>query len=77
MNKEIEEALRHFQEAVDSKKGPIMFDYTIAIKDVELLLSYIDDLKEQIDYQDVWRKEYISRIDKAIEYIEYDYDRNE
>ena len=30
----------------------------------------IEDLKEQVKYQDLWRKEYLSRIDKAIEFIE-------
>ena len=30
----------------------------------------IEDLKEQVEYQDLWREEYLSRINKAIEYMQ-------
>ncbi len=40
------------------------------IKDyITNLREEIEDLKEQVYYQDLWRNEYLSRIDKAIEYI--------
>ena len=29
----------------------------------------IKDLKEEVEYQDLWRREYRERIDKAVEYI--------
>lgn len=32
----------------------------------------IEDLKEEVKYQDLWRREYRDRIDKAIKYIEED-----
>ena len=41
-------------------------------KNKELKLE-IEDLKEQVVYQDIWRKEYSNRIDKAIELIEENY----
>lgn len=31
--------------------------------------TLIKDLKEEVEYQDQWRREYLERIDKAIEYI--------
>ena len=37
----------------------------------------IEDLKEQVKYQDLWREEYLSRIDKAIEYMNNTYEIND
>ena len=71
---------------VDKLSKSIEYEFSLSCKDNFELLSYIDDLqieiqdlKEKVNYQDAWRKEYISRIDKAIELIEsyelgkYDY----
>ena len=38
----------------------------------EVLQEENNDLKDQVDYQNIWREEYLNRIDKAIEYIKQD-----
>lgn len=40
-------------------------------EEYEECLKEIEDLKEQVEYQDLWRKEYLSRIDKATNYIKH------
>ena len=57
MSEKIKEAINHFKEAVDSKKAPIMFDYTIATKDVELLLKYLTNLQQKVEQLEKENKE--------------------
>lgn len=53
-----------FLKKYNLKKAENTKDYQI---DNETLIK---DLKEQVEYVDQWRKEYLYRIDKAIEFIE-------
>jgi hypothetical protein len=58
MNDEIKEILDYISDRVIEKEK------WNKVKD------YIINLQEELEYKELWRKEYKQRIDKAIEYIE-------
>ena len=60
-----EEDLMNNRVIMLNQKGVNRVVEIIKYKDKE-----IEDLKEQVEYQDLWRNEYLSRIDKAIEFVE-------
>lgn len=72
MNNEIKEIREYiscpqFGDNHYGKWGALRLEQRVAYKK---LIEEIEDLKEQVEYQDLWRKEYLSRIDNAIEFVE-------
>ena len=58
-----------YLENVEKRCNEVNEKYTQALEVANKRFEEIEDLKEQVEYQDQWRKEYLDRIDKAIEYI--------